>query len=153
MAWPPSLPIWLSKPPKKNLSHEAYLYELAKHEEEQRTQRRTARLLRSFGLPAEKTFRTFDLERSLPALATAGGTAQERQPFSRRATNVIAVGKPGVGKSHVAAAVGYELILQGHAVLWTPHGYPGAAPASRQAGSAAAPGTGQTGQVCLRHPG
>ena len=33
------------KAAKENLSHEAYLLELGKHEEELRTQRRTARLL------------------------------------------------------------------------------------------------------------
>jgi DNA replication protein DnaC len=32
---------------------------------------------------------------------------------------VIAVGKPGTGKSHVAAAVGHQLIRQGHTVFWT----------------------------------
>src|SRR5439155_13448805 len=32
--------------------------------------------------------------------------------------NVIAVGKPGVGKSHVLVALGYELILSGHSVFW-----------------------------------
>jgi DNA replication protein DnaC len=35
-----------------------------------------------------------------------------------QACNVIAVGKPGVGKSHALAAVGHELVVQGHAVLW-----------------------------------
>jgi DNA replication protein DnaC len=39
--------------------------------------------------------------------------------FLSEAINVIAVGKPGVGKSHVAAALGHELILHGHAVLYT----------------------------------
>jgi DNA replication protein DnaC len=37
-----------------------------------------------------------------------------------QAVNVVAIGKPGVGKSHVLAALGYELILSGHAVCWTP---------------------------------
>ena len=51
------------KAAKENLSHEAYLWELGKHEEELRTQRRTARLLRASALPPDKTFRTFDLKR------------------------------------------------------------------------------------------
>lgn len=33
---------------------------------------------------------------------------------------MIAVGKPGGGKSHLAAAGGAELLLAGHAVRWTP---------------------------------
>jgi DNA replication protein DnaC len=32
----------------------------------------------------------------------------------------VAAGLPGVGKSHIAAALGCELILQGYPVLWTP---------------------------------
>jgi len=39
------------KAAKENLSHEAYLWELGTHEEELRTQRRTARLLRASALP------------------------------------------------------------------------------------------------------
>jgi DNA replication protein DnaC len=31
----------------------------------------------------------------------------------------VSVGKPGVGKSHVAAALGYELVQLGQTVLWT----------------------------------
>ena len=45
----------------EGLSHEAYLYELARHEEELRNARRTERLLRQSGLPREKTFRTFQM--------------------------------------------------------------------------------------------
>jgi DNA replication protein DnaC len=106
------------KAAKENLSHEAYLYELAKHEAEQRRERRTARLLRASGLPAEKTFRTFDLKRLSPQLQLHIQRLRTGA-FLDTATNVIAVGKPGVGKSHVAAALGYELILLGHPVLWT----------------------------------
>ncbi len=106
------------KAAKEGLSHEAYLYELAKREEEQRTGRRTARLLRQSGLPQDKTFRTFHLARLSPALQLQLerlGSAT----FLDTAINVIAIGKPGVGKSHALAAVGYELILAGHPVLWT----------------------------------
>src|SRR5437879_4919325 len=53
---------------KERLSHEAYLAELVRLEKEQRTQRRTARMLRASGLPAEKTFRTLSLSRLSPAL-------------------------------------------------------------------------------------
>jgi DNA replication protein DnaC len=104
---------------KEGLSHEAYLYELARQELEQRTQRRTARLVRASGLPVEKTFRTFSLNRLTPTLQLQ----LERlkcASFLETATNVIAIGTPGVGKSHCLAAVGYELIYAGHPVLWTP---------------------------------
>src|SRR5206468_3089930 len=40
--------------------------------------------------------------------------------FLEEAINVLAVGKPGTGKSHLAAALGHELVVQGQRVLWTP---------------------------------
>lgn len=104
---------------KEGLSHEAYLYELARQELEQRTQRRTARLVRASGLPAEKTFRTFSLSRLTPTLQLQLERLKSAS-FLETATNIIAIGKPGVGKSHCLAAVGYELIYAGHPVLWTP---------------------------------
>jgi len=104
---------------KEGLSHEAYLFELARHEEEQRTQRRTARLLHASGLPVEKTFRTFSLNRLSPALQLQLERLKSAS-FLEQATNVIAIGKPGVGKSHALAAVGYELIYAGYPILWTP---------------------------------
>src|SRR5437763_1996595 len=104
---------------KEGLSHEAYLHELARQEEALRHERRTERLLRQSGLPVEKTFRTFDLRR-LPAALQLQIERVKKGAFLEQAINVVAVGKPGVGKSHVGAAVGHELVLAGHAVLWTP---------------------------------
>jgi DNA replication protein DnaC len=106
------------KAAKENLSHEAYVWELATHEEEQRIQRRTARLLRQSGLPLEKTFRTCEVERLSPALQLQIERLKSGA-FLDNAINVIAVGKPGVGKSHALAAVASELIVAGHPVWWT----------------------------------
>jgi len=107
------------KAAKEGLSHEVYLHELAKREEALRHERRTERLLRQSGLPLEKTFRTFDLRRLSPTLQLHIERLKKGS-FLEQAINVVAVGKPGVGKSHLGAAVGHELILAGHAILWTP---------------------------------
>lgn len=104
---------------KEGLSHEAYLYELARLETEQRTQRRTARLVRQSGLPAEKTFRTLALSRLSPGLQLQLERLKSAS-FLETATNIIAIGKPGVGKSHCLAAVGYAVIEAGYPLLWTP---------------------------------
>jgi DNA replication protein DnaC len=104
---------------KEHVSHEAYLWELASHEQDLRIQRRTARLMRQSLLPAEKTFRTFDLSK-LPNAIQVQVERLKSGTFLESATNVVAVGRPGVGKSHVLAAVGYELIALGHPVLWLP---------------------------------
>src|SRR5213076_2634895 len=107
------------KAAKEGLSHEAYLHELATREEALRHERRTERLLRQSGLPVEKTFRTFDVKRLSPALQLHIERLK-KGAFLEQAINVVAVGKPGVGKSHLGAAIGHELILAGHPVLCTP---------------------------------
>jgi DNA replication protein DnaC len=83
-----------------------------------RNQRRVERLLHQSWLPREKTFRTLDLERFPPALRLQIERLKNGA-FLEQAVNVVAVGKPGVGKSHVLAAVGHELVQRGQAVLWT----------------------------------
>jgi DNA replication protein DnaC len=106
------------KAAKAHLTHEAFLYELVQVECQQRDQRRVDRLQRRSGLPAEKTFRTLELGRFPPAIRQQIERLRSGE-FVRTAVNVVAVGNPGVGKSHLLAAVAHELVLQGQPVLWT----------------------------------
>lgn len=106
------------KAAKAGLSHEAFLYELAVQEAEQRAQRRIERHLRASRLPREKTFATLQLERFSPA-AQLHIERLRTGAFVDDAINVVAVGRPGVGKSHLATALGHDLVLLGHTVLWT----------------------------------
>lgn len=106
------------KATKAGLSHEAFLYELATQECAFRTQRRIERHLHESRLPREKTFTTLQLDRFSPALQLQIERLRTGT-FVEDAVNVVAAGRPGVGKSHVAAAIGHELILLGHTVLWT----------------------------------
>lgn len=103
---------------REGLTHEAFLYELAQQEWAYRQQRRIDRLLRESRLPREKTFATFQLHWLGPVLVQQ--LEQVRSgAFVDEAVNVIAVGKPGTGKSHVAAAIGHALVLSGQPVYWT----------------------------------
>ena len=84
-----------------------------------RRTKRIERLLKASGLPTEKTLATLSQEklpskvrRQLPALCDAG--------FIERAENVLIFGLPGRGKTHVACAIGHELIQRGHSVLFVP---------------------------------
>jgi DNA replication protein DnaC len=70
-------------------------------------------------LPPGKTLAALDQQR-LPLklrrlLAELTGGA-----FVDRAENVLLFGLPGRGKTHVAAAIGYELVQRGRRVLFTP---------------------------------
>jgi DNA replication protein DnaC len=103
---------------KASWSHEAFLYELATQECVFRSQRRIERNRRASHLPREKTFQTLQLDRFSPTLQLQVERLRTGQ-FVEEAVNVVAVGRPGVGKSHLAAALGHELILSGYTVLWT----------------------------------
>ncbi|MDQ6831782.1 MAG: IS21-like element helper ATPase IstB [Chloroflexota bacterium] len=106
------------KAAKNGLTHEAFLYDLVQCECVQRDERRIARLLHRSGLPQEKTFATLAMER-FPLAMRQQIERLQSGAFVGEAINVIAVGRPGTGKSHLAAALGHELVMQGEAVLWT----------------------------------
>jgi DNA replication protein DnaC len=107
-----------SKAATAHLPYETYLTEVVRCECVLREQRRIARLLRQSHLPAEKTFHTLQLDRF--PLGIQQQVAHLRSGTCLGdAVNVVAVGTPGVGKSHLLAALGQEFILQGQAVLWT----------------------------------
>ena len=95
------------------------LVEVFAAEAEARRQRRIARLRRAARLPPGKTFETLDTGR-LPLPLVQRLTELATGAFLETATNVLAFGLPGVGKSHALSAVGHALVEAGHSVLFTP---------------------------------
>ncbi len=95
------------------------LAEVFEMESEDRLERRVERLRRASKLPPEKTFETLEWDR-FPKKLQAKFKELSLGDFSERAENVILFGLPGVGKSHVASAIGHSLISQGRSVLYTP---------------------------------
>lgn len=104
---------------QEGLSHEGYLLALSQLEAAERTERRVARLMSESRLPREKTLTTFDLER-LPARARTQLASLRDGAFLDRAVNVIALGNPGTGKTHLLCALCSELVRQGRPVLFMP---------------------------------
>lgn len=107
-----------TKAEKQGLTHSAFLRHLVELELSARRARRIERLLKASELPKEKTLATLKLEklpskvrRQLPALCEGG--------FVERAENVLVFGLPGRGKTHMACAIGHELVNRGHAVFFT----------------------------------
>jgi DNA replication protein DnaC len=97
----------------------ALLAEVLEMEAEARRERRTDRLRRASKLPAGKTFDSLDRSRvPRPALVRIQELA--RGDFVDRADNVLLFGLPGVGKSHLACALGHALIDTGRSVLFAP---------------------------------
>ena len=101
--------------------HEALpvLLEVFEAEAEARRQRRIARLRRAARLPPGKTFETLDTGR-LPAPVVRQLETLATGAFIETATNVLAFGLPGVGKSHALCALGHALVEAGHSVLCAP---------------------------------
>ena len=95
------------------------LLEVFDVEAEERRQRRIARLRQWARLPPGKTFETLDDGR-LPRPVAPQLQYLASGAFLETATNVLAFGLPGVGKSHALCAVGHALVEAGHRVLFTP---------------------------------
>lgn len=107
---------------KKGLSYGQYLYHLAEQELSNRTIRRRERFLKESRLPETKTLENLEtnllgskVERQLPELCS-GGFIKENQ-------NILLFGLPGRGKSHVASAIGHELIKRSFRVLFQQTGF------------------------------
>jgi len=96
-----------------------YLRHLVELEVAERRRRRIERNQRDSDLPAEKTLATLDRKRLPAAVAKILPTLCEGG-FLERGDNVLLFGLPGRGKTHVACAIGHELIRRGHRVLFTP---------------------------------
>ena len=95
------------------------LLEVLEMEAGDRSERRVQRLLRTSALPPGKTLDTLDQTR-LPQSLVQQLHKLANGAFLDRATNILAFGLPGTGKSHAACAVGHALIRAGHSVLFTP---------------------------------
>lgn len=98
-------------------SFERYLYELLNVERQNRKERRIEKILRASKLPLGKTLDTLDRTR-FPLALNRQIDALIDGSFLDRHENVLAFGNPGAGKSHTVCAIAYELILQGHRVLF-----------------------------------
>lgn len=92
-------------------SYEEYLCRVLEVETVERHGRRIARLLKAAHLPDGKTLATLEREK-LPASARAQFARLLEGTFVSKAENVLVFGLPGLGKTHLVAAVGRELIVR-----------------------------------------
>ena len=117
---------------KEGLGREAFLLELARTERAAKSARRVERLRHQSELLPGKNFRALDLNRFAPATRMQIERLRDGS-FLTEAINIIAIGRPGAGKSHVVCALGHALVEQGHPVLFAPTGALMPAAARRQA--------------------
>ena len=108
----------LQQAAEKQLTYVAFLADLLGEEVAQRHKRNIQTKIRMARLPYQKTLAEFDFsfqpsidKKAIDELATLN--------FVRQATNVLFLGPPGVGKSHLSVALAMEALMQGISVYFT----------------------------------
>lgn len=100
-----------------NLDHVELLYRLLNDEVERRDAKQTEMRLRRAAFENQKTLDDFDFTFN-PHIPKARVIDLATCSFVGRAENILLVGKTGVGKSHIAQALGHRACLAGHTVLY-----------------------------------
>jgi DNA replication protein DnaC len=115
---PQYLPNLLDEARLQQLSYEAFLHQVLSVELQGRQQRALERRVRAARLPFPARLETFDFsfqptvsERLVRELA---GLA-----FMQTATNVVLLGPPGVGKTHLACALALRALEAGYSAMFT----------------------------------
>jgi hypothetical protein len=134
---------------KEGLSHEAYLYELARQEEELRTQRRTARRLASVWVASRENLSNAFAQSTFSHLAIAIG-APKKCHVSGIGNQCDCDWQTWRGKKSLLSSGQFCAHRGWLSHLLDAHQRTGSATSGRQAGSAPAPGTGKVRQIRVR---
>jgi DNA replication protein DnaC len=96
-------------------SFEAFLEHLAELEVNERDSKATARRLKLASFPVDKDLSGFDFT-AVPGLSKKKVLDLSTCRFIEEKASVVLLGAPGVGKSHLAVALGREACRKGHRV-------------------------------------
>ena len=112
-----SLQLRFDQAVQERMTFSDFLERLLQDEVERRDTKQLSRRLVKSGLAAEKTLETFDFTFN-PKIHEPSVREIGLCNFMRERENVFFVGPSGVGKSHLAQAIGHEAVRRGHEVLF-----------------------------------
>lgn len=108
----------LSRAERESWSYSRFLFEAVSLELSSRARKREAMLMRLSRLPQIKTLSSFDFK-AVPDLDPKVITELATLRFVDSRENVLFLGPPGVGKTHLAIALAVEAIRSGHKAYFT----------------------------------
>ena len=101
-------------------SYPEYLSVLANRELANRQQKRIARHIRESCLLVGKTLDTFNFEMGQSVNAAQITSIANSNDWVKQGANLVIFGPAGVGKTHLACAIGYRLIEKGVRIFFAP---------------------------------
>lgn len=113
-----ALPTLLEQARAQQLSYDAFLRQALEAEVGGRQQRALERRLRAAHLPRRVRLEAFDFSFQ-PTLSERLVRELASLRFVQTATNVVFLGPPGVGKTHLASALAIAALEAGYSVLFT----------------------------------
>lgn len=113
-----TLDVRLTEATSQNLSHSEFLELLLEDEVSQRSDNKRKRLYGGAHLPFEKGLEDFDFTFQ-PTVKKAEMLELATGNFIGKHENIIFVGQPGTGKTHLSVALGLKALGYGYTVLFT----------------------------------
>jgi DNA replication protein DnaC len=107
------------KAAEQHWSYPQFLASLCELEIAARYQKRVQRHISESKLLVGKTIDTFDFKKAKSINAAQIQALADNTSWTRQANNLVIFGPSGVGKTHLACAIGYRQIEQGIRVLFT----------------------------------
>ncbi len=101
-----------------DLTYQEFLYQLVAHELTTREKRRLEKQLKWAAFPEYKTLETFDINEQ-ESLSQKQLNQLKELHWLEQAYNLVLLGPPGVGKSHMATGLGVEAVRRGYKVHFT----------------------------------
>lgn len=115
------LPSFIQKAEKEQMTYRSFLENLLTYEQNRREEKQIEKYLKWASFPFQKTLRDFNLDEQ-ESLSNKQLEQLKELTWLEQCFNIILLGPPGVGKTHLATGLGIEAISQGYQVSFIPMG-------------------------------